>query len=99
MIPLVDKDNAYKRFIAQNKWVKDYWCNAIKITKVRIKKKNNIIQTLLKPLNKICFYLQYLYMRKRITNEYIAENMALFHPNDVSKSVNLMLNKLKEKNS
>lgn len=99
MIPLIDKEGSYKLFLSKNKWVKKYWPNAVKVPKVKKIKKTNIsiIRSLiLTPINKVCFWLQYLYMKRKITNEYIAENKALFHPNDVSKKVVSRLNTIRK---
>jgi D-beta-D-heptose 7-phosphate kinase/D-beta-D-heptose 1-phosphate adenosyltransferase len=47
IVPLVNKDNSYESFISKNKWVGDYWPNAVSISskkQVSGSIKNNSIQ-------------------------------------------------------
>ncbi len=64
----------------------DYLPNAIKITKYqdnKITKKRGVAKLLycyLAFTNKIAYWLQYFYMRPKITNERISRYQAFFHP-------------------
>lgn len=102
IMPLMNKDFTYERFLAKNKWILDYWPKAIQYQKLNIKeqkskpKNKNIYSLLFNFLSmiveRIAFKFQYLYMRKKVTREIITPHKALFHPNDWGKVV---LDKLK----
>lgn len=84
--PLVGKENIYQRFLQKNKWILDYWPSAVKLppdTRIqgykdtRNKKTRNI---LVSSIEYLCFRLQYLYMKSKITREVITLHKAIFHP-------------------
>ncbi len=76
--PIVDKENIYQRFLQKNKWILDYWPNSVRIEDIKDKIKGNVkINNL---LERICFWIQYKYMAKRITREKIGLHKAIFHP-------------------
>lgn len=85
VVPIVDKENIYQRFLQKNRWILDYWPNSVRIeaTKDKIKgnvKKNNLLE-------KISFWIQHKYMAKRITREKIGLHKAIFHPTSWGKVV------------
>lgn len=97
IVPLVNKDNSYEKFISKNRWIKDFWPNAVEVTKlssyqVNRRKKDNfiylvtqyLVNLVAKVIEKVAFRLQYAYMRKKITRETITPTRALFHPVDWS---------------
>lgn len=89
IVPLVNKKNTYEIFLQSNSWVLNYWPNAVQIkitktTKHSLKSDTNIFE-------RIAFYIQYQYMKNKITNEIVAANKAVFHKNDWGK---LISNKL-----
>lgn len=93
VVPLANKENVYEKFILNNKWITRYWPNSVEIKKYRNGKKNvKFIGKLQGFFNPICFFLQKLYMRKRITCEYVSMTKALFHPVDWGEIVNSRLN-------
>lgn len=90
IIPLVNKDRTYEKFLRGNKWVRDYWPNAARFRKqelgIRNKAKRRpiihnslFIIRLIEPLAR---KLQFVYMKKRITSETVTPTRALFHPMD-----------------
>lgn len=85
IIPLVNKEYVYERFLRINKWAKDYWVNK-SIPKVkRIKRqKTGVNQVVWKIgvliFEPVLFLLQRLYMRSKITRETIRADRAFFHP-------------------
>jgi hypothetical protein len=97
IMPLANKDNTYEKFLYQNKWVLDFWPNAVRVqsTKYEVRSKNflctmyYVLCTMLEP---IAFWLQHQYMRSKITREIVTPTRAIFHPNDWGKVV---LKKLK----
>lgn len=85
IVPLVNKKNTHEMFLQSNSWILDYWPNAVQIkkrktTKQSLKSDTNIFE-------KIAFYIQYQYMKNKITNEIVATNKAVFHKNDWGKIV------------
>src|SRR3972149_1063637 len=78
IIPLVNKDNTYERFINKNSCIKYYLPNAVKIPKLTSAPKETI--SLLSPLEPFARSLQFWYMRKKITREVISPTKAIFHP-------------------
>jgi predicted nucleotidyltransferase len=98
--PLLNREQTYEKFLSKNKWVKDFWPNAIKLdnelrtmnygkTKKRIV---HIASFILQLIEKLAFKLQYFYMRRKITREIVTPTRALFHPNDWGKIVLQRLN-------
>ena len=87
VVPLVNKDETFEKFLHENMWVLNYWPKAVVIRKLKYKKilhKDSFFEELL-------FKLQYLYMKRKITREAVTLKRAVFHPNDWGKVV---LNKL-----
>ena len=99
VVPLADKEKTYERFIYLNKWIKDFWPNAIKTVAIfskpitshpaRRSYASSVAGgqspiTILEPLAR---ELQFIYMRKKITREVVTKTRALFHPHDWGKVV------------
>lgn len=83
IIPLINKNKTFERLLFQNKWILDYWPKAVKIGNIKFeieKLKSGLIE-------KFCYWIQYKYMRKKITREVVAPTRALFHPQDWSKII------------
>lgn len=77
VIPLVNKNKTYEKFLFANKWIFDYWPKAVQIEKIKnAQTKQNDAGF----LEKLSFKLQYWYMQKKITNEVITPTRAQFHP-------------------
>lgn len=95
VVPLVNKDRTYERFIAQNLWIKEYWPNAIRSTlKMLVTKdfkkgglRSKVVFFILRLIEKLAFKLQYQYMRSKMTSEVVSRNRAFFHPADWKKIV------------
>jgi predicted nucleotidyltransferase len=85
LIPLVNKEKTHEKFLYQNKWVINYWPNAVKIKDLDAKVNNFFLGTSI--IEKLAFKLQYLHMKNRISREVITPTRAIFHPNDLSKFV------------
>lgn len=84
--PLVDKDKTYERFIYSNKWIKDFWPNAIKIVAISSKPITSS-QSLVSILEPLARSIQFWHMRGKITREVVTKSRALFHPHDWGKVV------------
>jgi hypothetical protein len=89
LVPVLDRDNTYGKFIKQNDWVTSFLPNSnLQQTKALIKKRNgyksNLIINFMKTLKveKILNSAQLAYMNKSITSEKIREGFLGFHPFD-----------------
>ncbi len=89
IIPLVNKDNTYEKFLHINKWILDYWPNSVRIknNELRIKNKTKnslfiIHESIFNVIEWLAFKLQYNHMASKITRETITKTRALFHPQD-----------------
>jgi len=89
IIPVINKDHNFQKFMYKNSWVKDFWPNATKITEVKVEKPtHNFFQTNLgRLIEKVSFRLQRFYMQKKITREVVRKNRAIFHPIDRYKII------------
>ncbi|MBP7832929.1 MAG: hypothetical protein KA035_04130 [Candidatus Levybacteria bacterium] len=72
------KDDTDKKFLYVNKWALAYLPHAFRVKKVRQQKKPYMF--LFFPFELAAFLLQYVYMRRRITNETVGLSVAMFHP-------------------
>ncbi len=80
--PLVDKQETYKRFLWQNRWLQEFLPQAVIIQKPQaILYSKNF--WLISVIESLCGYLQLLYMRKRQTTEKITTHVLRFHPQDM----------------
>lgn len=80
IIPIVNKDKTYEKLLWENRWILDFWPNAIKISNKGFSTNN--LQSVLSLFENVMFKIQYLHMSKRITREVVTPTRALFHPND-----------------
>lgn len=89
VVPLVNKNKTYERFIWQNRWVKDFWPNALNVVGYQDRKALNIRSSKYRQtfLESLAFWVQYQYMRAKITREVVTKTRAIFHPNDWGKIV------------
>ncbi|HKC04455.1 MAG TPA: nucleotidyltransferase domain-containing protein [Patescibacteria group bacterium] len=85
IIPLVNKDKTYEKFMYKNKWLLDYWPNAVRVqsTKYKVQSKNFLTSS----LESLAFRIQYKYMKSKLTRETVSKTRALFHPQDWGKVV------------
>jgi predicted nucleotidyltransferase len=93
VVPLINKNNTYEKFIYKNKWALSYWPNAVKIKQYDLKNTKLVEYNIMHVFEKIAFRLQYLYMKNKITNEIVTLHKAIFHPNDWGKVILNRLNK------
>lgn len=84
IVPILNKDKTYERFLQENKWILDFWSNAVKIKEEKYtetkKTKRGIFEWL-------AYKLQCAHMRSKITKETVTPTRALFHPQDLSEFV------------
>src|SRR3989344_1197202 len=102
IIPLVNKDKTYQKFIYKNRWIYDFWPNSVKLLgekDIKIlerSRKNKFISEcfnllVLLTLEPLSFWLQYQFMKRKITKEKVSKTRALFHPYDWSKAIHARL--------
>jgi hypothetical protein len=84
IIPLINKDKTYEKFLEKNKCILNYWPSAVRIKKLKeisIQRSFNFL------IEELAFRLQYLYMKGKISRETVTKTKALFHPQNWGKFV------------
>lgn len=91
MFPVLNVDNTYEKFINQNKWIYTFLPNIshrINNYKIRYKKtrgvlweKANQILLIIK-IETLARFIQWQYMKRKITKETVSNNVLAFHPVD-----------------
>lgn len=89
IMPLINKNSTYEKFMNDNKWLLKYWPNSVKISERKEAKRYSsaLLFSLLAFLEKLAFWLQYRHMRSKITRETVTATRAFFHPQDWGKAV------------
>lgn len=94
IVPLIERNNCYRRFLACNDWVSAYMPNAIKSIHDRgvASPRNGIMTKILRAipfslLEPISRYSQLRYMKRHRTREIIRNNYLGFHPVDYGMKV------------
>lgn len=89
MLPLFERTNTYKKFIAANKWVGKFLPNSIS-REINLRRKQNNANFTIFSLSLFEFLakkLQLLYMRNSRSTEYVSDTMLAFHPKDYTNKV------------
>lgn len=87
MVPVLDRDTTYGRFLGANRWVTNYMPNSLenkKLSNKVIKERENKLLTLIEFFARI---LQLWYMRSHKTTEEITDTLLAFHPLDYQPRV------------
>ncbi len=92
ILPIINKNETYGKFLYKNKWISQFWPNAVRINEERGAKSKKLFSFsfLAFPLllfEKLAFWLQYQYMRSKITREVITKTRAIFHPQDLGSYI------------
>jgi predicted nucleotidyltransferase len=91
IVPLINKDKIYEKFLFLNKWILNFWPHAVRIENLQsktmklLKTKNSRVRMDL--LENIFYKIQLNYMKSKITREVVTPTRALFHPQDWGKVV------------
>ncbi|MBP9702154.1 nucleotidyltransferase domain-containing protein [Candidatus Woesebacteria bacterium] len=86
MTPLYDPNNTHAELLSSNSWIKTYLPNyPLPITKT-----HKVSGTRYPIYERLAYSLQYLYMKPRITREYITRDAAFFHPRNPAPKVRLL---------
>lgn len=93
ILPLVDKERTYIRFLQKNMWVREYWPNSLffvkRVKAVSVKKSffSSLFLKTARFFEPLARWLQVKWMRKKLTKEKVGKNFAVFHPVDLSDFV------------
>ena len=87
IIPIVNKGRTYEMFLMENKWILNFWPNAVRINKKLNANPSSFPFFPLSLIEKFAFKLQYQYMKNKLTREVITPTRALFHPQDWARVV------------
>ena len=97
-IPLLDRHHTHKHLIAINTpWASKFLANAYNDQSQLSSEIPNLKSKILSPLNALAFKLQYLYMKPKMTSEYVTLHQAFFHPYTPLAKINAYLSNLKSK--
>lgn len=80
IVPLINKQNTYEIFLQKNKWILNYWPNAVEIKKIEYDSQSMMHKANI--FERIMFFIQYQYMKHKVTTEIVTPNKAIFHKND-----------------
>lgn len=98
LVPIYEQGNTYQRFLRVNSWVRHFMAGAYAAKRVVGKSPRIIRPPRVKvvhwwaTLNRFCFYLQYWYMKPRMTRETVNLHAAYFHPKNWSTDLERALN-------
>jgi len=95
IVPLVNKGKTYDRLLMKNRWILNFWPNAVKLnnelrTMKNAKKAYSIVHKasfISFLFEKMAYKLQYRHMKSKITREVVTPTRALFHPQNWGKVV------------
>jgi len=90
ILPLVNKEGTYEKFLYRNRWILKFWPNSVKIGNSDLKIVNSRARGAF--LEKIAYKIQLNHMKSKITKEKVTSTRAVFHPHDWGKVVLLRLN-------
>ena len=82
-VPLYDPKNTHSLLLSSNSWLKSYLPN-YPLPKSKNKQPTTVKRTM---LENVLYLAQLLYMKGRITREYITKDSAFFHPNNPASKV------------
>lgn len=87
--PLISKNKMYEKFIYENRWIGEFWPNAVHVKRISKACRFAVIEKKLYPIRYILYALeflarkiQFMYMKKKITREVVGNHRAIFHPHD-----------------
>jgi predicted nucleotidyltransferase len=84
VVPLINRDNTYEKFLFHNQWVLSFWPNAVSISAKSKNKEVGFVGRLVFSafvfFEILAYIFQRLYMRGKITREVVNYKRAVFHP-------------------
>lgn len=86
LVPLVNKQKIFQKFLLANTWVKKYFPNIQFPKKIKTQESFSL-WTILFPLEYIVRLMQLWHMRKKITREIVAPTAIAFHPIDYESEI------------
>lgn len=96
IMPIVNKDKTYEGLIWQNKWILNYWPNAVSRMQnvagnMGNKKSHSTFYMLHSTVEVVAFWIQKQYMRSKKSREVVTATRAFFHPFDWGAKVTALL--------
>ncbi|MGE5041882.1 MAG: hypothetical protein ACM3IJ_03180 [Candidatus Levyibacteriota bacterium] len=82
---LLSKNQMYQKFLFENRWTLKFLPHAFKEQKKY--SSVTLFSWMLRPIDRVFFFMQYTYMKKRVTSEYITPSVIMFHPVPYAKMV------------
>lgn len=92
IIPVINRGDVYEKLIAINKWILDYWPNAIEVKNSQYELENRRLMPINWAKEKLAYLLQIAYMGRKRTREVVTPTRAFFHPVDWIKRMERELN-------
>ncbi len=86
-VPVYDPSSTRAMLLSANPWIKRYLPHVLSKTDLTSKPASSLEHRKTGILEHLLFYLQYYYMKPKLTREYITINSAFFHPHDPSPRV------------
>lgn len=99
LIPIINRNNSYEKFILKNSWIRKYLANLIIPNKKKYENKKNLLNDVIINICKLFLmeeilkFIQIKYMKKSITKEVIEDGYLAFHPFDYNDYVLKTYNK------
>jgi D-beta-D-heptose 7-phosphate kinase/D-beta-D-heptose 1-phosphate adenosyltransferase len=85
IVPIINKDNIYQRFLFKNNWILGYWPNSVRIEDIRHEGKK--ITNISNLFERVAYLIQYKYMKSKITKEKVGLHKGIFHPRSWKENV------------
>lgn len=85
MIPLLDRENTYQKFLVANDWAKRWVATGYELKKSKVqnlKSKSEKTIKIIMLINWVAFWGQYWYMKPKMKREIVDLRRAYFHPED-----------------
>lgn len=83
---IFDRGGIHHQFLSQNPWVKKYlpmaYTQTLKQAKSNVRYLIHDTKYIIQILNTLVYFVQYLYMRPKLTRERVGEGFAFFHPRE-----------------
>jgi hypothetical protein len=96
LLPIFQRNNAYRKFLLKNGWLKKFLPNSMPVLLDENKKLNNNKKTILgKPLkvfNSVLRDIQLKKIKKNLTRETVSNNFIAFHPKDIMDTILIKYN-------
>ncbi|EKE13125.1 MAG: hypothetical protein ACD_13C00093G0039 [uncultured bacterium] len=87
VIPLVNKDKTYEKWLKENRWVLNFWPNVVDVDSIKYDSNEYTKPMNTNPIETLAYKVQVKYMKAKISREVIKPGKAIFHPQNLSKTI------------